>query len=171
MIPLTTAEVQVWFLVHLGILFVASGWMTVSSLLLPGITSRGGERFGRRPWLVFLVGLLIAICATIFIAGLSVLPSPITRGIAGVVTVAIVIIALGGTGALIRAFSQGMVDSENVPQPTLLRRYGISLAIVLTWMLPFAGWFFALPLTLILGLGGFVFGCFPMRAPQGTSEP
>ena len=171
MIPVTTAEVQVWFLVHVGVLLVAAGWMTVSSLFLPGITGRAAVRLGRTPWTVFLAGLVVALCAAVVITGLSIIPNPVTRFLALVFTVATVILALAGSGGIVRTFAQGMVAAGERPQPTLLRRYGIALVITLTWMLPIAGWFFALPLTLMLGLGCFVFGCFPIKPPRMATTP
>lgn len=166
MIPLTTAEVQVWFLVHVGVLLVVAAWMTVSSLFVSGITSRGGEHLGRHPWVVFLVGIVIALAAALVIVVLSVIPHPVFTTAALVVTVAVIILALVGSGGLVRSLAQGMVASGANSEPTLLRRYAIALVIVLTWMLPIAGWFFALPLTLVLGLGSFVCGLFPIKPPR-----
>ena len=167
MIPVTSAEVYTWFFIHIGVLLVAASWLTVSAILCPGITGRGAAALARRPWLAFIIGFALFLLGVILFAVMNVIPFPAAKFIAVLVGLCVILFGLLGAGGLVRSLASRVPSREATPTLRLL--YGISLLVVLTWMLPFLGWFFALPVTLMLGLGSLVLSRSG-KPPRATKE-
>lgn len=167
MIPITSAEVYAWFFIHVGVLLVAAAWLTVSAILFPGITGRGATSLARRPWLAFIIGFALFLLGVILFAVMQTIPLPAAKFIAVLVGLGVITFGLFGAGGLVRALASRVPSTEAMPTLRLL--YGISLLVVLTWMLPGVGWFFALPMTLMLGLGSLVLSRSG-KPPRATKE-
>jgi hypothetical protein len=147
MIPITSAEVYAWFFVHLGVLLVAAAWMTVAALMSPNITRRCAEVIGGKPWRSFFLGVIL-------FAAMNAIPFAGGKFIAVVIGLTVILFGLFGAGGFVRCLASRATSGQG--SPTVRSLYGISLLVALTWLLPLIGWFLALPLTLILGLGSLV---------------
>jgi hypothetical protein len=167
MIPITSAEVYMWFFIHVGVLLVAAAWLTVSAILFPKVTERGAVILGSKPWRSFFIGLALFIIGIILFAVMNAIPFAGGKFIAVVIGLSVILLGLLGAGGLVRCLALRVYPKEmSHPARSM---YGISLLVVLTWMLPLLGWFLALPTTLILGLGSII----QSRAPKkqyGTTE-
>ena len=162
MIPITTAEVYTWFFIHVGILFVSAAWMTASALLCPEITARGASGIARRPWLTFIIGFAFFLTGVVTFAVMNLIPFAGTKFIAAVIGLCVILFSLFGAGALVRYLaSHGDTRPDEISIRSL---YAASLLLSLTWLLPLLGWFVALPVSMILGLGSLFMSC--SRRPQ-----
>lgn len=146
---LTTAVVYTWFLVHVGVLLVVSAWAVVVGALFPGFTARGVARLENRLWVPLLTGLAISIPVIVIAFLLLLVPNGAAKFIGAVVASLWVLVSLCGLAAVARRVGGGA---------SLGAVFRGGLLMTLTWMLPFVGWFIALPLTLSLGLGCVVLG-------------
>jgi len=154
MIPITSAEVYAWFFVHLGVLLVAAAWMTVAALMSPNITRRCAEVIGGKPWRSFFLGFTLFFLGVILFAAMNAIPFAGGKFIAVVIGLTVILFGLFGAGGFVRCLASRATSGQG--SPTVRSLYGISLLVALTWLLPLIGWFLALPLTLILGLGSLV---------------
>ena len=168
MIPITSAEVYAWFFVHLGVLLVAAAWMTVSALMFPKITGRCDEVIAGRPWLTFIIGFALFLLGAVLFVAMNTIPVAGAKFIAVVIGLSVILFGLFGAGGFVRSLASRAASGQ--VSPTVRSLYGISLLVVLTWLLPLLGWFFALPLTLILGLGSLVLSRSRKDKPEATAE-
>ena len=168
MIPITSAEVYAWFFVHLGVLLVVAAWMTVSALMFPNITGRCGEAITERPWLSFFLGFTLFFLGVILFAAMNAIPFAGAKFIAVVVGLTVILFGLFGAGGFVRCLASRTISGQ--ASPSVRSLYGISLLVVLTWLLPLIGWFFALPLTLILGLGSLILARSRKKKPKAPAE-
>ena len=166
-IPITSAEVYMWFFIHVGVLLVAAAWLTVSAILFPKFTGRGAVILGSKPWRSFFIGLGLFIIGIILFAVMNAIPFAGGKFIAVVIGLCIILLGLLGAGGLVRCLASRVYPKEMSHSVRSL--YGISLLVVMTWMLPLLGWFLALPTTLIVGLGSIILSRTP-KTQDATTE-
>lgn len=154
---LTTAQVWAILLIHLGIILVVTAYYTVTAALLPGLSKRAATRFGQRPWLAALVGVLISLPWVVVALGMMGRGGPVA-GIGSVIGLAWLFCGLIGGGGLALHIGRGG-DARPPSQATI--RGG--LLITLSWMLPLIGWFFVLPLSIATGVGCLLLGMLPRK--------
>jgi hypothetical protein len=168
MIPITSAEVYMWFFIHVGVLLVAAAWLTISAILFPKVTGRGAVILGSKPWRAFFIGLGLFTLGIILFAVMNAIPFAGGKFIAVVIGLCVILLGLLGAGGLVRCLASRVYPKE--VSPSVRSLYGISLLVVLTWMLPLLGWFLALPTTLILGLGSIIQSRAPRKQVGATGE-
>ncbi len=155
----TSAVVQTFLFIHIGVILVVTAYYTLGAALAPALTRRGRLRFARRPWLAVLVGLMISVPWVV--ASLVLLSQDLSGQLkfAGAVLGCLwVLVGLVGGAGIAQHVGQSSTDSTSWVGTV---RGG--LFISLTWVLPLVGWLGMLPLTLAAGIGCFVLGLFPMR--------
>lgn len=154
---LTTAQVWAILLIHVGIILVVTAYYTVTAALLPGLSERAAARFGQRPWLAALVGVLISLPWVVVALGMMGRGGPVA-GIGSVIGLLWILCGLVGGGGL--ALHVGRGGDDRRPSHATIRG---GLLITLAWMLPLIGWFFVLPLSIATGIGCLLLGMLPRR--------
>jgi hypothetical protein len=159
-VMITEANVWIVLLIHVGVILVAAAYYTVGAAMMPRVTARSRERFARRPWLAMLVGVGVSLPWVGVALMLLSLQRP-AAGLAGGVLAGLWILAglTGGAG-----LAQHVGSAGGSAAWTTTARGGLLLA--LTWILPLIGWLFMLPLTIATGVGCFLMGLAPQRAPE-----
>jgi len=158
----TSAVVQMFFYLHLGLILVATAYYAVSAAVAPRLARRSRDRFARRPWSPIIVGLLIS-TPWVFVAMVMLNANlPGVKLVGATLGILWVLCGLMGGAGIAQHIGGGSVESASWVQ-TL--RGG--LLISLTWILPLVGWLVVLPLTLAAGVGCMVQGIFS----RGQAEP
>ena len=152
MIGITSAEVYAWF-------FVQSGGVARFRRLDDRFGANVPEyrssvrRSHRRKTLAVLLSRLhgLLILGIILFVAMNAIAFAAAKFIAVVIGLTVKLFGSFGAGGFVRCIASRTTSGQG--SPTVRSLYGISLLVALTWLLPLIGWFLALPLTLILGLG------------------
>ena len=162
------ADVLKVFLIILGMLIVlVSTWLAAESLF-PRLVARAQKRYRTHPIRITLLGALLA--GPLLAAGLGLLQagSAPAKAIGFVLTATTVLTGLLGSAGLCRRIGTGLPSPVDQAQPwRRVLRGGIVLALVS--LLPFAGWFLLLPLTLISGFGAAITGGYGLWRERRTA--
>jgi hypothetical protein len=148
---ITTANVQLWFLLTLGFFLVFLSHWLVACSLFPDYVAQCSDQY-RRPVVITLVGLLaMVVPIALGIALLNLLPAAL-KWIGLVMIFAPILGGLLGTAGLAGRIGQGLPAPGDETQPwKQVLRGGTALA--LTFLLPILGQLLAIPLILSSGLG------------------
>jgi hypothetical protein len=153
----TSAVVCTFLFIHIGVILVVTAYFALSAALAPRMAERARIRFGRRPWLPVLVGLVVSVpWVVLALVLLNLDPAGLKFG--GAVLGGLWVLGglVGGAG-----IAQHVGGSGGTPGWTGAVRGGILIS--LTWVLPLVGWLVMLPLTLAAGIGCLVLGVLPVR--------
>jgi hypothetical protein len=143
-----------WLFLFVGLVLVATAYFAVSAAVAPNLAARGRARMATRPWGAVLLGLGVSV--PWFVVGLLLLQAPPAGAkLAGALLLMLWVLCglLGGAG-----IAQHIGGASESAAWTHTVRGG--LLISLTWILPFVGWFIALPLTMAAGVGCVLLGVF-----------
>lgn len=160
---ITSANVWGFVWLHIGVLLTCVAYFTVSAAMMPNLTSRGAAQLAAHPVRTILIGLAISgpwvgVCA--LLANITRLPALQFIGVLGLF--AWILIGLIGGAAAAWHVGQVGADWRRVVRGGCL--------LVLTWALPFIGWFVMYPLTLSTGIGCFVAGMIWRGSTAGSSS-
>lgn len=158
---LNSAVVNAWLYVHLGVLLIVVAYATCSYAMFPRAVDRGRTCVADSPLRTLLVGLLVSVPIVAAAIVLSALPNGVMK-LAGVsLLLAWLTTALLGLAPL--AVHVGARGEPGTARWSTVAR-GAAF-VTLTWMMPFVGWFVAMPLCLAFGVGCAV------RSLRGRSAP
>lgn len=169
------ADVLTWFLIVLGsYLLLVCNWL-VAYALFPRAVEASAERYGRRPALATLVGIVVLAPLAVIALGLAnAIPGPGAQLLRGALLLLLLPALLGSAGLALR-IGAGLRGDRDVAQPwRCVFRGGLVLAP--TFLAPFLGWFVLLPWTLVSGFGSAVMGLagrdrrVPAPPPAATPE-
>lgn len=145
------ADVLTWFLIVLGLyLTLVCHWLGATALF-PRAVEAFRERYAR-PLSATLVGLALAVPLVILGVAGAKAPNPAVAGLARALLVVLILPALAGAAGLALRIGSGLGSPSDEAQPwRRALRGGVVLAGA--FLLPFAGWFVVLPVTLVSGFG------------------
>jgi hypothetical protein len=169
------ADVFTILLVILGFLIVYVAYWLMSAALFPKFAERCAAQIGRAPVKTTLLGAVTF--APIVAIGMGIgskIPNPVAKLLGFSVALAALLAALFGSAGLALRIGQGLKSARDEAEPwRRVLRGGVVL--VLTFALPFLGWFAVMPLTFVVGFGAFLICLFreklPVSAPALTTEP
>jgi len=149
------ADILMYFFLIVGAYIVFNSYWMATQGLFPEFVDTCRDRIRTAPIRRFLFGL--AITVPIVAAGIAMLNAPkawLKFGGAGVLIVLFLIGLCGATG-IASQIGRGLStpDDESQSWRRVLRGGGV---LGLTFILPFAGWFLVLPMTLMMGVGAAV---------------
>lgn len=141
------ADVFAWLFIVIGTwLVLQSYWMTAFALF-PRTVTGCAARYGRRPVLATLLGLVVFLPLLLIGAGAAKVAPPL-----GVLFLIPLLLALLGSAGLALRIGDGLPAPADAVSPwRRVARGGGVLAF--TFLLPFLGWFVVLPWALTSGLG------------------
>ena len=163
------ADTMSVFFVTLGMLLAFSGLWLLCRGLWPGAVEAAAERCTKRVWLYFLAGLPLTIVTIAWTSVLFTL-GPVGK-VAGVAVMCLyqlqANIGVAGLATTIGRRLPSPIDQHSPWRATL--RGGIALE--LTYLLPFLGWFIVLPAGTIIGTGAFNAALLSRLKIQTTAQP
>lgn len=145
----TSAVVQTFLFIHLGVLLVIPAYVSLGAALAPSFTLAGARRFASSPWKALGTGLALSapwVGAVLFLLNRDAGSLKFVGAVAGCLWV--VCGLFGGAGAALHIGRGG----NGASAPWVQSARGGAL-VALTWFLPLAGWFGMLPLSLATGIG------------------
>jgi hypothetical protein len=155
----TSAVVQTFLFIHIGVILVAIAYYLFSAAIAPGMVARSRTSFARKPIKPILLGAAISVPWVVI--ALMMMGAPLAPlKFLGVVLISLWVLLglIGGAGV---AQHIGGHDATAASPWTQTARGG--LIISLTWILPFIGWLGMLPLTLATGIGCMSMAMFARR--------
>ncbi len=156
------ADVLKIFLLVVGMLIVLVSYWLAAESLFPRLVAQARERYRESPILVTLLGALVG--GPLLAAGLALLRAgnaPL-KAAGFLLAAAAVLGGLLGSAGLCRRIGEGLPSPADAAQPwRRVVRGGAVLA--LTFLLPFAGWFLVLPVTLLSGFGAALTAAWGLR--------
>ena len=155
------ADTLTYFLLIVGMMMVFVSFWLAAEALFPGMVVRAREQYSR-PVRTTLIGLALVLPFVLVVTMCFKVRNPAMQ-LLGITCVALpVLIGLLGSSGLSQRVGIGLPSAVDERQPwRRVLRGGIVL--VLTFLLPFVGWFFLLPLVLVSGLGAAVLSWSPRR--------
>ena len=157
------ADTLTYFLLIVGMMMVFVSFWLVAEALFPDMVVRAREQYNR-PVRTTLIGLALVVPFLVVVTLCFKGRNPASQ-LLGVACVALpVVLGLLGSSGLSQRVGMGLpsVVDERQPWRRVLRG---GIVLVLTFLLPFVGWFFLLPLTLVSGLGAVVMAWSPRNRP------
>jgi hypothetical protein len=162
---LNSAVVSAWLWVHVGILLVVVAYATLGNALFPVLAERARGQLARSLPATLGAGIGLSLLVMIPAIVMINIPNGVVKFGGAVLAVGFIAIALLGLAPLaMHVGSRGDTspNANTVRWTTVARGAAI---IALTWMLPFVGWFVALPLSLACGAGCLMLSAWRSRAP------
>ncbi len=158
---MTMAVVLAWVVGFLAAMLMFVAYWLAASALFPKVVARAAEQY-RRPVRLTLLGLLMIVPLVLMGVGLAKLNNPVTVMIGvGIVAGGAIIGFIGSAGLCLRIGS-GLASPADEAQPwRRVLRGGVVL--VLTFLLPFFGWF---ALTIWTIVSGFAAAMLSFREPK-----
>ena len=159
------ADTLTYFLLIVGMMMVFVSFWLAAEALFPEMVVRARAQYNR-PVRITLIGLALAVPFIVVVTLCFQVKNPAFQ-LLGVTCIAVpVVLGLLGSSGLSQRVGIGLPSLVDKRQPwRRVLRGGIVL--VLTFLLPFVGWFFLLPLTLVSGLGAAVLSW----SPRGKAVP
>lgn len=164
------ADVFTFLFVILGFIIVYVAYWLATAGLFPRLTERCAERLGSAPVKATLLGAVV--WGLVLLVG-TFISSKAGNGGVKFIGIGIMIvsglIALAGSSGLALLIGAGLKSARDDAEPwRRVLRGGVTLA--LTFVLPFVGWFFVMPLSFAAGFGAFLLA-WPKRIKLVASEP
>jgi hypothetical protein len=153
------ADVLTYFLLIVGTMLVFISFWLAAEALFPDLVVRARLHYNR-PVRTTLIGLALVVPVVALVTVCFKVKNPLFQ-LLGITCIAVpVMLGLLGSSGLSQRVGIGLPSLADERQPwRRVLRGGIVL--VLTFLLPFVGWFFLLPLTLISGFGAAVLTLSP----------
>lgn len=146
------------------------GMLLTWALLFPRTVQRARVRLQQTPGRSFGLGVGLLLLAVPVLTVCFVVPLPIFRLVGWLgICMLLLLSSLGGAGLALLMGDRLRSAGLDAPQPVALLRGAIALELALFF--PIIGWFVALPVALLCGLGAATFGLLrwsprPTLAPQ-----
>lgn len=163
------ADVFTFLFVILGFIIVYVAYWLATAGLFPKLTERCAERLTQSPVKSALLGIVLWGLALVVGFAISAKAPSVPIKVVGIgLTIVSSLIALAGSSGLAWKIGAGMKSARDEAEPwRRVLRGGIVLA--LTFVLPFIGWFFVMPLTFAAGFGAFILA-WPKRIKFVATE-
>ena len=163
------ADVLTYFLLIVGMMLVFVSFWLAAEALFPNLVVGARAQYNR-PIRITLIGLALVVPVVAVVVMCFTVKNPMFQFL-GITCIAIpVVLGLLGSSGLSQRVGIGLPSLADERQPwRRVLRGGIVL--VLTFLLPFVGWFFLLPLTLISGFGAAVLTLSPRSKARPPSVP
>ncbi len=156
-----TVWMIVWILIGLSLTLTSS--LLAARAMFPGLSRRCGERM-RRPVVPVLAGAGVAIAGLVIAATLQ-KAGPPGQVLSLVLAAAALSLALIGASGLVHRLASSCLQPGEDVESWAAQRRGATI-LTLSWLLPVAGTFLILPLSLLSGLGSAVLSLKkPARVP------
>lgn len=159
---------KILFLVLGGLIIVNAYWLLTESLCANAVR-RARDLYTNRPLRTTLVGVAAGAPSTFL--GIVLLSSggglPSFAGFT--VLSLLVLIALFGSTGFVRLVGEGLPTERGAREPWRAVMRGGSV-VSIACLLPIAGWFIVLPLTLASGIGAVICVMVPMRSRKPVPE-
>lgn len=140
----------------------------LAAALFPGWVARARQCVSRMPVRTFMLGLLLG--AILLTIGVAMMQAGGPVGFAGAVVAAgtfgLALCGSAGVAMSIGAALRSPADDER-PGKAIIRGWVVLFLASLT---PILGWFFLLPIALLMGLGAAVLGLLRPGAPRGSAS-
>lgn len=161
------ADILAWFLVVCGTYLVLICHWLAGFALFPRAVEAARDRYGQRPVVATLLGLLVTLVAIVLLVIAQKVGHPLIKVSAVVVASLPLLIAFVGSAGLALRIGSGLAAPIDATQPwRRVLRGGMVLAAL--FLLPFVGWFLVLPWALVSGLGAALLG---RRATVQLAQP
>jgi hypothetical protein len=143
----------VFFVTLFTALFVAlNGYLLLVRSLAPTLVEEAAARIERRPVLTTLLGGIVG-SATAIVSILFLGAGPGLAKLSGaVLAVSVLALSLAGTAGLAEIIGRGLSSPSDEGREWFRCLKG-GVVLELTFLLPFFGWFFLLPVAVFAGLG------------------
>ena len=141
----------------------------LASALFPRWVARSGERVRRKPIRTFLIGLVLGGICVLLGGATSSGGGPL--GFIGAILIAGTLgFALCGSAGVAMAIGEGLPSPADVERPwkALIRGW---VVLSLASLLPVFGWFFVLPIALLMGFGAALVSLFQRDPPRSPVRP
>lgn len=155
------ADTMAIFFVVLGLIIALPALWLLCRGLWPDSVQHTTDLCHRGLFKSFLCGIPLTLTAFIGFGILSKLGSPGGVAAAGLLSVYVIYSSVGIAG-LVTAVGQKLPAPEDDSCPWKATRRG-SIVLVLSYLLPFIGWFVILPSSLLIGCGAATRNLFAMR--------
>lgn len=149
---LVLGDVVATVAILIGFLAAAWGSMILAALLLPRHSQRGARRIERSPIVCLLVGLVLTLPTALVGIILMNLRNPVASLAGFLVLMGLLFAASIGSGGLARLASERVAASGGSPSEFGSMAKGAGL-VTLALAMPFFGWLFLAPLSIILAIG------------------
>jgi hypothetical protein len=143
-------------------LILLSNWLTAAGLF-PKAVAGFEQVYARRPVRATLVGLLTLGPLLVIMARAGQIPHPLARLAVLILGGGVILSAIFGTAGLALRVGNGLCPETSLWQR--MARGGSMLG--LSFLTPFIGWFFILPVCLCSGFGAFIL-TNPWKAEEGS---
>lgn len=151
---LTSANVWAIVWIVIGLLISLGGSLLCGRFLFPAFSDRCAHA-AVRPVRCGLLGLATAVLVLLVLVILRLL-GPAAPAPMFLVGGAVILTALAGGSGLVVVMARRMAARADEPADSWLAHRRAVTVLTLTFLLPVAGWFMALPLFLLVGLGAAV---------------
>lgn len=151
-------------LLALGIAY--PGMLTAWWLLFPALVDRASQRVAHSPWGSLGLGTLTALVLSIPIGILLALPFGPAKFVGGVLLIGTLTFASLGAAGVAAAMAQVLRSRSNGGPSQLGAFVRGALALELAAAFPFLGWFFVIPLTVLVSLGSATFGLLRRKSRE-----
>ena len=159
---------KILFLVLGGLIIVNAYWLLTESLFTNAVR-RARDGYTNRPFRTTLVGAAAGVPTTFL--GVVLLSSggglPSFAGFA--LLSMLVLVALAGSTGFVRLVGEGLPAERDTREPWRAVIRGGSV-VSIACLLPIAGWFIVLPLTLASGVGSVISVMMPIRSRKSAPE-
>jgi len=148
------ADTLTYFLLIVGMMMVFVSFWLAAEALFPEMVVRARAQYNR-PVRITLIGLALVLPFLLVVMLCFQVRNPVFQLLGVTCTAVPVVLGLLGSSGLSQRVGIGLpsVVDELQPWRRVLRG---GIVLVLTFLLPFVGWFFLLPLVLVSGLGAAV---------------
>jgi hypothetical protein len=164
------ADVLQITLLIVGTLMVFISYWLAAESLFPRMVEQARQQYSAHSIRITLIGLVV-------IAPLWFLGIVLTQGGKPVIGIALMgipwLLGMLGSAGLTQRIGSGLPSALDQTQPWRRQLRG-GIVLSLTFLLPFIGWFFVLPWTVVSGLGGLVVAMFTRKKqtpPVQTAPP
>lgn len=165
---------KILFLVLGTIATVVCYWLLFEAVF-PRVVEGARDRYERHPKRALLVGLLVTAPTLLLGAAFASAPAALAKFLGITLLLALLLVSLVGSAGLAELVGGRLASAVDAQWPwRRVLRGGTVLAV--TFVLPLAGWFVVLPVTLVSGVGAAVLAwrsrpALPEAAPAGAPEP
>lgn len=162
------ADTMAIFFVVLGVLIAFPSLWLLCSGLFPNFVLRTELAVHKGYWKSFFIGIPVIALSVILVAAVGKLPATFGQ-IGGILCFSfLMFFAQTGVAGLATHVGKRLRSPADIERPWKATLRG-GIVLVLSYLLPLLGWFFILPLSLIIGAGSSARACFGGKA-KSVSE-
>lgn len=153
-------------LLALGIAF--PGILTAWWLLFPKKVEVARQRIADTPWRTFTFGLFSTICIAIPLLIMASIPFPFTQLLAAAGAIAMLGFATIGAAGIAAQMATRLRQRSNLSEPAAFVRAAVAFELAAAF--PLIGWFFVIPISIIISIGASVYAILGWK-PRAAATP